>query len=294
VRSPSALRRFRAHPQSHSRPPLTRLASIATSPITSYADQIYSIHRTRSSAGFSLDIPLIMLTASILKVYYWFGAHFSTSLLIQALLTIAVQILLLHVALTNRPAPSHLPFQHTASSRPYAFWQWRNTRPYWNTIAYLTLALLVLHMLLSNTSLFIPYTDLLGMVALTIEATLPIPQLLANWQRRGCKGFRPSVIANWVVGDTFKMWFFFASAKGEVPWAFKACGIFQATCDLGLAAQYLVWGDGPAGVEAGRDKEATSPVPEIDNFAAEKLGESIGGVGIEMGSGRMWERPRAG
>ena len=40
---------------------------IATSPITSYADQIYSIHKTRSSAGFSLDIPLIMLVASILK-----------------------------------------------------------------------------------------------------------------------------------------------------------------------------------------------------------------------------------
>lgn len=40
---------------------------IATSPITSYADQIYSIHKLRSSAGFSLDIPLIMLVASILK-----------------------------------------------------------------------------------------------------------------------------------------------------------------------------------------------------------------------------------
>jgi hypothetical protein len=31
--------------------------------------QIYSIHKTRSSAGFSLDIPLIMLVASILKYF---------------------------------------------------------------------------------------------------------------------------------------------------------------------------------------------------------------------------------
>lgn len=43
---------------------------IATSPVTSYADQIYSIHKTRSSAGFSLDIPLIMLVASILKCVF--------------------------------------------------------------------------------------------------------------------------------------------------------------------------------------------------------------------------------
>jgi solute carrier family 66, member 2 len=40
---------------------------IVTSPVTSYADQIWSISKNRSSAGFSLDIPLIMLVASILK-----------------------------------------------------------------------------------------------------------------------------------------------------------------------------------------------------------------------------------
>lgn len=40
---------------------------IVTSPVTSYADQIWSISKKRSSAGFSLDIPLIMLVASILK-----------------------------------------------------------------------------------------------------------------------------------------------------------------------------------------------------------------------------------
>lgn len=55
------------------------------------------------------------------------------------------------------------------------------------------------------------------------------------------------MIANWVVGDTFKMWFFFASGTGEggVPWAFKVCGCFQALCDLVLAGQFWVWGDGP-------------------------------------------------
>jgi hypothetical protein len=43
---------------------------IIISPITSYADQTYSIHRTKSSAGFSLDIPLIMLVASILRYVF--------------------------------------------------------------------------------------------------------------------------------------------------------------------------------------------------------------------------------
>ncbi|KAH7067883.1 hypothetical protein FB567DRAFT_541398 [Paraphoma chrysanthemicola] len=266
---------------------------IATSPITSYGDQIYSMHRTRSSAGFSLDIPLIMLVASILKVYYWFGAHFSTSLLVQALLMIGVHLLCLHVALTNRPPASHLPFQvhEQPWKRPYEFWQWRQPRPYWGFLTYFTAILLILHLFISPTRLFIPYTDLLGAVALSIEATLPLPQLYSNYTRKGCKGFRPSVIANWVLGDTFKMWFFFASSKGEVPWAFKACGIFQATCDLGLALQYLYYGDGPEGVFPGAEKEVRSPPPEMDGFV-----HGVGGVGekvgIEMQEGSVWERPR--
>ena len=37
------------------------------SPIISYSDQIISMHRNKSSAGFSLDIPLIMLVASFLR-----------------------------------------------------------------------------------------------------------------------------------------------------------------------------------------------------------------------------------
>lgn len=40
---------------------------IVTSPVTSYADQIWSMSKARSSSGFSLDIPLIMLVSSILK-----------------------------------------------------------------------------------------------------------------------------------------------------------------------------------------------------------------------------------
>ncbi|KAG9200010.1 hypothetical protein B5807_08733 [Epicoccum nigrum] len=264
---------------------------IATSPITSYADQIYSIHKTRSSAGFSLDIPLIMLVASILKIFYWFGAHYSTSLLVQALLTIGVQLLLLHVALANRAVPSTTPFAGLAApaprKRPYSFWQWRSTRPYWTFLTYLSATLLVLHLLLSSTELFVPYTNLLGAIALAVEATLPLPQLMTNWQRRGCAGFRPSVIANWVVGDSFKMWFFFTSAEGEVPWAFKACGIFQATCDLGLAMQYLVWGDGPQGA-SGVGKEIRSPPPEMEGFEMEKM--ASGGVGMEMGGVPAYER----
>ncbi|KAK5107933.1 hypothetical protein LTR62_000538 [Meristemomyces frigidus] len=227
---------------------------IVTSPVTSYADQIWSIHRTRSSAGFSLDIPLIMLVSSILKVFYWFGAHYDFPLLIQASIMIFVQLLCLHVALLHRPpfGAQHSLAQPFAGAkdnpdsqvqRPYNFWQWRSRKPYWQFLAYYTVVLAVLQVVIGRQA---SYVLVQGYVALSVEAVLPIPQILQNHRSRSCKGFRLSVLVNWLVGDAFKMTYFFLS-EGGVPWAFKLCGLFQAGCDIFLGVQYWMYGDGEAG-----------------------------------------------
>ena len=128
---------------------------IIVSPLTSYADQTFAIHKSKSSAGFSLDIPLIMLVASLLRyirlpnwiyekklirnrVFYYPGAKFDTSLLIQSFIMIGIQTVLLKVALDHRPGPSSkggemaTPFAggEFGVQRPYNFWQWRSPKPY--------------------------------------------------------------------------------------------------------------------------------------------------------------------
>lgn len=248
-------------------------AFIVTSPVTSYADQTWSIHKNRSSAGFSLDIPLIMLVSSITKyvhtasilgypgpeahvslgrLFYWFGAHYDTPLLIQALVMCIVQVVLLHVALQNRPPVGaqhslNQPFAGAKEGpegllvhRPYDFWQWRNRRPYWTFLAYYTAALAILQLLIGPNE---TYVQIQGFVALGVEAILPIPQILENHRLRSSKGFRVSVLANWLIGDAFKMTYFFMS-EGGIPWAFKLCGMFQAACDSYLGVQYWMYEQG--------------------------------------------------
>ncbi|KAJ6185422.1 hypothetical protein N7519_006723 [Penicillium mononematosum] len=218
---------------------------LITSPVTSYADQIFSIHRTRSSAGFSLDIPLIMLISSILKIFYWFGEHYSGTLLTQAIVMIVVQMTMLKVALNNRPSAGvrngieHTPFSggnsDGSSLRPYEFWQWKAAKPYWMSLGYFVGMLTVVHLTPIAQSQF--YISLLGYIGLAVEATLPIPQILANHRSGSCKGFRVSVIAAWILGDTMKMSYFFNSTE-TIPWAFKLCGIFQCVCDFYLGFQF--------------------------------------------------------
>jgi len=185
-----------------------------------------------------------------IRVFYWIGARYDTSLLIQASIMVVVQAVLLYVALRGRPqmnAASHLshPFAgsregDTHVSRPLNFWQWRSPRPYWLTLAYYAGGLLLLQMLIGTPSW---YVTLQGYVALGIEAGLPIPQILSNQRNQSCKGFRLSVLVNWLVGDVFKMSFFFL-AESSIPWAFKLCGLFQACCDAYLGVQYYMYGEG--------------------------------------------------
>jgi hypothetical protein len=92
------------------------------------------------------------------------------------------------------------------------------------------------------------YTQILGLLALGIEATLPLPQILQNQRSRSCAGFRFSVLVNWLAGDCMKMMFFFF-ADSNIPLQFKACGVFQFICDIGLGVQFWAFGEGPGLVD---------------------------------------------
>lgn len=150
---------------------------------------------------------------------------------------------------------------------------------YWQFLLWLFIILTALELILAPFgTIYARYSVLLGYIGLSVEATLPLPQILANARSRSCKGFRVSVLASWLAGDAMKMFWFFTSTT-EIPWAFKLCGIFQACCDAFLGIQYLMYGSGEGKLK--RD-EGTSP-----DFASEmKSALPLGVVNANAMSGR--------
>lgn len=115
---------------------------------------------------------------------------------------------------------------------------------YWQFLLYLFIGLTACELLLAPIpSLYNFYSPLIGYTGLSVEATLPLPQIISNERTRSCKGFRLSVLASWLAGDAMKMFWFF-TASTEIPLAFKLCGIFQACCDAYLGWQYWSYGSG--------------------------------------------------
>jgi hypothetical protein len=113
---------------------------------------------------------------------------------------------------------------------------------YWQFLLYLSITLIACELLFTPVpTLYKFYSSLIGYLGLSIEATLPLPQIISNARSRSCKGFRVSVIASWLAGDCMKMFWFF-NATTEIPLAFKLCGVFQTCCDVFLGVQYWYYG----------------------------------------------------
>lgn len=250
---------------------------LVTSPLTSYLDTLLSIYKSKSSAGFSLDICGIMLVSSIFKVFFYFGRPYEMSLFIQAWIMIAVQVVLLKVALQYRPRkwirgpldkdPSGkdnswrtgLEAEYTflkpflqflygdvsnSSSRPFSFWEWESSQMYWTFLLRFSLFLAILQLLAGR---YKAYVEAIGLVGLLIEAILPLPQILTNADRGSVEGFRPTLMISWLGGDVVKMFFFVYSRNSgsdSVAPQFLICAVVQSLLDLFIGVQFYMYSSG--------------------------------------------------
>ncbi|KAH9946513.1 hypothetical protein B0H21DRAFT_402368 [Amylocystis lapponica] len=148
---------------------------MAVGPPLVYADQAYSIVRKEDSTGFSRDVCAILLLANITRCFFWLGNRFEFALLFQSLFMILAQLALLYICIRYRPRLS--PENMGASSRPLSFWQWPTYTQHIEFLAGFILCQAILFLIFGRSDVFV---NILGFVALGLESTLPIPQLISD------------------------------------------------------------------------------------------------------------------
>lgn len=119
----------------------------------------------------------------------------------------------------------------SSGSRPFGFWTWQTLNSY---LIFLLLLVVFLAILQLTIGYFSIYTALLGYFALGLESTLPIPQALINQKRKSLSGFRWTVLAGWLIGDSFKTFYFIVRGS---PLQFTVCALFQLSIDCVICAQ---------------------------------------------------------
>lgn len=132
----------------------------------------------------------------------------------------------------------------SSGGRVFGFWTWPDYSSYLLFLGALIAVLTVLQLLLGRLE---TYVWLLGMLALGLESTLPVPQALQNYRRRSLSGFRLSVLLGWLVGDAFKSVYFIAQSS---PIQFTISGLFALSVDLVICAQLYLFRE-----QTARDEE---------------------------------------
>ncbi|ORX60848.1 hypothetical protein BCR36DRAFT_2246 [Piromyces finnis] len=211
-------------------------------PIIGYIDQYYTVIKTKSSEGFSLAICGILLFSNIIRVFFWLLNHFSKALLFQAIVMIIMQLLLLNICINTSNSNEFFgenPFYgfnfFYVFDKKYwkKFWKWTSFNAYLTILSWLCIVLSLFNIMLLNSE---TYPSLLGSLALGIEATLGIPQLLKIKKQRSSKGFSKTLLLTWVLGDSFKTGYFILNNS---PSQFIYCGFFQLFIDFLIIMQCI-------------------------------------------------------
>ncbi|KAG9397387.1 PQ loop repeat [Carpediemonas membranifera] len=199
-----------------------------------YIAQCRSIIVLRSSQGFSLLIPAILLSSNTLRCLWWFGNHYSTALLIQAVIQIGVQLVLLYLAVKYRSKTGGEGKKPTESVWMYKlrhFWAWDSFSDFFYVYAVFAAFFFVLTVSITGTRLpFAPaYIAWLGYSSMLIEATIAMPQIFRNFRKKSTRGLSAIMIGAWLFGDTYKLFYYIIAAQ---PAPFIVCAVIQLVDDL--------------------------------------------------------------
>jgi len=203
-------------------------------PIIGYVDQYNTVRKTNSSKGFSLAVSGILLFSNIIRIFYWALSRFEIALLFQAIVMSLMQILLLNVCLNagnnefygENPYFSFSLFYVFEKKYWKKFWNWTSFNAYMVIITWLCIVVFLMNVMFSS---FETYSSILGALALGIEATLGIPQLLKIREQHSSKGFSKTLLLTWVLGDSFKTGYYLMNHS---PLPFIYCGSFQLFIDF--------------------------------------------------------------
>jgi hypothetical protein len=167
-------------------------------------------------------------------------------------------------------APRHRTLFHCRLRRD--FWQWTDFASYVAFLLIFTLVVGVSFFLLLDTDWFI---DVVGLLALGIEASLCVPQVVQNYNH-GVAGLSRVLVASWCFGDVFKTAYFLSIGA---PAQFTVCAVIQVTIDVVVLGQ-LYYMSTPAAAAAltTKPRRKSSGDPAAATSLSTSLSSPLGGA----------------
>ena len=208
-------------------------------PSLTYVFQIIKFNKTKSSQGFSKFICLLIFLGNLLRVFFWFGKKFKKTLLYQSILTIILQIILVHyfmkyqnkklylqdikVPSTNKQLKiekknninlikNYIAAYFSKTFKPKMFnlskifsikifWNWQEEIEYYKFMVLMFIILSILFSIFRKNNLFL---QIIGSLSASFEALTCFPQVVENCRTKVTKNISFIMVVCWFFGDSFR------------------------------------------------------------------------------------------
>ncbi|KAL6425551.1 hypothetical protein ACFW04_009597 [Cataglyphis niger] len=202
-----------------------------------YVPQYKEIKRKEDAEGFSLYVCLTLLIANTLRILFWFGKHYELPLLLQSLLMIVAMFVMIKLCINVQNRTQIIKSKERVLTDLDArfFWKWTDFKSYLGFMILFASIGGLLTYLFMDIPMFI---EVVGFLAVLIEAMLGVPQFLRNSSNKSTVGMSIAMVAMWTVGDIFKTCYF---VLRHTPVQFQVCGALQVTIDIAILAQVYLY-----------------------------------------------------
>ena len=208
-------------------------------PSLTYLFQIIKFNKTKSSKGFSKFICLLIFLGNLLRIFFWLGKRFKKTLLYQSILTVILQIILVHyfmkyqnkklylqdikVPSTNKQLKiekknninlikNYIAAYFSKTFKPKMFnlskifsikifWNWQEEIEYYKFMVLLFIILSILFSIFRNYNLFL---QIIGSLSASFEALTCFPQVVENCRTKVTKNISFVMVVCWFFGDSFR------------------------------------------------------------------------------------------
>ncbi|KAG5342099.1 PQLC1 protein, partial [Acromyrmex charruanus] len=213
--------------------------------VVPYVPQYKEIKRKEDAEGFSLYVCLTLLIANTLRILFWFGKHYELPLLLQSILMILAMFVMIKLCINVQNRTQIIKakervltgseFLYFADLDARFFWKWTDFKSYLGFMVLFAGTGGVITYLFLDIPIFI---EIVGFLAVLIEAMLGVPQFLRNSSNKSTVGMSIAMVAMWTVGDIFKTCYFILR---DTPVQFQVCGAIQVTIDVAILAQVYLY-----------------------------------------------------
>ncbi|KAI0989180.1 hypothetical protein GJ496_009891 [Pomphorhynchus laevis] len=172
-----------------------------------FLPQYLKIQRVRSSKGFSPNVCIALLLSNIIRLFFWIVKHFRWPLLVQSFVNIIIMTEMLRIC--------------SALSRNL-----------FRSISMVCLLCSVACLIFGKENEI--FVETLGLVAVSTESVLGLPQVLLNYRRKSTQGLSATMIILWFLGDLLKVCYLTIN-KNPVQFVFAA--LTQCSMDIIILGQ---------------------------------------------------------